>query len=191
MKAAGFNPVKPRKFTHLVVTRHPSLPGYVIKAYLDCQRYYKNMPEHDIWIKRIQGAQAIQNLVTTHGWDHLFKIPKKWIYELPKNPAAPSEFIQKNYIIIEEDMELLTQAKNKKAWKSNYVSTEILADLHFILETLGLKDCIKTHNIPFAKDGRIAFIDTQSTNEWPVKYKILTKCLSKQNSQIWKQITQK
>lgn len=189
MKAAGFSPVKPRKFTHLIVTKHPALPGYVIKAYLDSQRYYKKMTEYEIWIKRIQGAQSIQNLINNQGWNHLFKVPQKWIYELPKKPAAPSEFIPKYYILVEEDMELVSQEKNAKVWKSHFVTTELLNSLYVILKTLGLKDCIKTHNIPFSRDGRIAFIDTQTFNEWPVKYKILGKELSKPNATYWKQLT--
>ena len=54
MEKAGFDVIAPQKFTRLIIARHPDLPGYIIKAYLDAQQYYKGKPEHDIWLLRIK-----------------------------------------------------------------------------------------------------------------------------------------
>ena len=60
-----------------------------------------------------------------------------------------------------------------------------------ILETVGLHDCAKPHNAPFSKDGRIAFIDTQSYHEWSVNFKALTPYLSPANKAYWKMLIKK
>ena len=186
MKKAGFIDPKPRKFTHLIVTSHPKMPGYIVKTYLDAQRYYKEKPEWHYWIKRIHGAEAIREYIVRNKLEKVFKVPKKWIYAIPTSPSPPSGFLRKNFILVEEDMNLLSKEENEKMWKSEKVTPELLAQVYFLLEELGLHDCAKPDNIPFSKDGRIAFIDTQSHHEWPVAYKKMTPYLSNGMKEHWK-----
>lgn len=191
MKKAGFENPEPRKFTRLIVTTHPDLKGYVIKTYLDAQRYYKDKPEHVYWILRIQGVQAIQALIEKKQWASTFKVPKKWIYALPAEPSPPSEFQRKNFILVEEDMDLYGTVDNEKIWKSTTITQETLDRVFYVLNKIGLHDCAKPDNIPFTQDGRIAFIDTQTHDQWPVPFKDLTPYLSKDNQAYWKKITKK
>lgn len=187
MKKAGFiNPV-PRKYTKLIVTKHPDIKGYIIKAYLDAQRYYKDKPEYYFWIKRASGAEAIREWIEEHYLNHVFKVPKKWIYALPAQPCPPNGYYPKNFILVEEDMNL--DKKNEEKWKSNLVAEELLIQVYSILSDLGLSDCAKPDNIPFCKDGRIAFIDTQSHHQWPVRYEKLTRYLSADMKKFWKRLT--
>ena len=187
MKKAGFIDPVPQKFTRLIVTRHPDLPGFVIKAYLDAQRYYKDKPEHHYWLLRIQGAEAIRKMVASNGWEHQFKVPQKYIYELPQEPAPPPEYRRKHFILIEEDMELLSAKENKAMWSSSAVTPDLLDHLFQLVNGLGLHDCVSTHNIPFSIDGRIAFIDTQTYDEWPIDFGRLTSSLSPDMKTYWKQ----
>ncbi len=186
MKNAGFINPKPRKFTHIVVTSHPKLRGYIVKAYLDAQLKNQDQPEHHIWISRIRGAEAIRQEIAKHQWEGIFKVPKKWIYAVPQTPNASPEYRQKHFILVEEDMGLLSSMKNKRLWKN--VSPDILNKVFIILETLGLRDCAKPDNIPFSEDGRIAFVDTQTFSQWPVSYKKLTPYLSIENRAHWKDL---
>lgn len=188
MKQAGFTPVVPRKFTRLIVSTHPDLKGYIVKVYLDTQRYYKQKPEYFWWKKRIKGAKAIAAFIEKKGLTHLYKVPKKWIYKLPKSPAAPFEFEAKNTILVEEDMELLSAEENKSQWKSKFVTSSLLNSLKQILCEIGLRDCCKIDNIPFAKDGRIAFIDTQSFYEGKPPLKRLKKFLGEKQQAWWEKI---
>jgi len=186
LKDAGFINPKVRRWTHLVVTKHPDLPGYIFKIYLDAQRHFKNMREHDHWLKRIKGARAIQKILDENNWNHCFKVPKKWIYKLPGNPRPSSDYVKKHFILIEDDMDLRSDDENAEAWKSSLVDSEKLTSLFYILDTVGLRDCSKIHNIPFSKDGRIAFIDTETTEEWPITYSRLNDSLSDQLKDFWK-----
>lgn len=184
---AGFQTAGPRKVTRLIVATHPDFPGYIFKLYLDAQRYHKDTPEHKLWMMRIQGVQLIQKEIDAHGWQGMFKVPKKWIYALPKDPDPSTDFLTKNYILVEEDMDIYPDAKNKKLWKSNQVSQELLSALFTILKNVGLNDCVKPDNIPFSKDGRVAFIDTQSFHE-SVPYKDFAPFLSEANQKYWKKL---
>lgn len=189
LSEAGFVNPKVRKWTHVVVTKHPELPGYIIKTYLDSQRHFKKIKEFDHWIMRIEGARAIQALIDERGWNGYFKVPKKWIYTLPTKPSVPKGLIRKNCILIEEDMKILNNDDNSAAWKSDLVTKEKLQMLYEIIETLGLNDCAKISNVPISEDGRMAFIDTESTQVWPVHYKRLTKCLAEPLQDYWEELT--
>lgn len=189
LKKAGFTNAVPRKWTHVIVTTHPRLPGYVIKLYLDVQRYFKQVPEYVHWIQRIQGRNLIEQLLDQNGWNHLFKVPKKWIYVLPAKPLPPKEFIRKNFLLIEEDMEILADNENHEAWNGEKVTQEFLDIFYTLLETGGLRDMAKPANAPFCKDGKIAFIDTQGFYDWPVSYYKLHSFLSPEMLKHWKKLT--
>jgi len=186
MKKAGFQNPIPRKWTHLIVTKHPNVPGIVFKLYLDAQRYFKGKKEYEHWLERIQGVNLIKGEVAKRGWENQFKTPKKWIYILPKDPAPPKEFYRKDCILVEEDMDLYDDKANEALWKSENVTKEFLINFYTLLEELGLHDCAKPDNAPFSKDGKIAFIDTQTFFRWPVLYKKMTSYLSKEMQKFWK-----
>ncbi len=187
---AGFIKAKPRKFTKLIVTRHPSFPGYIFKLYLDAQRPHKNLPEHEFWKMRVDGANKIRAYLAQYRLEAEFKVPYKWIYLLPKHPLPPEGYYQRQSILVEEDMEILSDRKNKQAWASKAVTRELLDTLYLILEELGLRDCAKPDNIPFSKDGRIAFIDTQTHGSKTVHFFKLNGSLSPKNRKYWKSIVQ-
>lgn len=185
MRKAGFVNPKVRKWTHIIVTTHPELPGYVIKTYLDAQRYHNHQPEHKRWIVRISGARAIQEMLDENGWNHLFKVPKKWIYALPETPGVAKEYLRKHFILVEEDMHLVGKRKNKDMWRSSSITIEHLDALYQILRRLGLSDCVKPDNLPFSCDGRIAFIDTDSYMKGHVPYRKLTPHLCRPMQKYW------
>lgn len=188
LEQAGFKKCKPRKFTRLLVTTHPDFPGYIFKLYVDAQKYYKQLPEYEYWLMRIHGAQLIEQEILRLGLQTHFKVPKKWIYNLPEDPAPPEEFLRKNFILVEEDMSLFSDKENAEYWKSDSVTQTYLEGLFIILKNIGLHDCVKIDNIPFSKDGKIAFVDTQTFHEWPVRYKDLTPSLSPNNQSYWKKL---
>ena len=191
MKAAGFAAAKPQHHTQIIVTRHPELKGYVIKAYRDDQDYHSGKPEHYFWIKRAIGAQLIQESITAHKYEHLFKVPKKWIYVLPDNPPPSPNYLRKMFILVEEDMELMDNKRNKKIWGSKWITQELLQALYTIATELGLFDCTKPSNCPFSIDGRVAFIDTQSFHKKRVKYHNLTPYLSPSMRSFWEELIKK
>lgn len=186
LEQAGFKPTAPRKFTQLIVTQHPAVPGFIFKLYLDSQRYYKDLQEHEFWIMRIQGADKVRQEIANCGLEAIFKVPHKWIYCLPTCPKPPSGYYPKLTILVEEDMLLIADKDNKALWGSSYITPQLLDSLFYLLKEVGLYDGAKPDNIPFSSDGRIAFVDTQTFGRKTVNYKKLLPFLSKENRIYWK-----
>lgn len=190
LKEGGFSHYRPRDFTRLIVAKHPRFPGYVFKLYLDVQQYYKSRPEWKQWVARVKGSRLIRQEIEKQGWQHLFKVPQKWIYRLPPVPKPEKGYIPKYYILVEEDMELVSDGKNKALWKSDKITHAFLTKLHHLIYTLGLLDCAKIDNIPFSEDGRIAFIDTQTYDASTIAWESLNDNLNSKNRDFWIELTE-
>lgn len=175
MEEKGFRVVF-KKDTELVIARHPQLPGYIVKAYL-ASATWKRKPYSNYWIRRIEGAESIQKIIVENNLQDLFKAPKKWIY-----------YSQNDSVLIEEDMELIPDAKNMSKWK-NEITEEILDAVYLILELGGMSDSAHPENIPFSIDGKMAFVDTACHHRWPIKSYRLNHYLSPEMSRYWRQIT--
>lgn len=188
---AGFKAAKPRQWTRLVVTSHPKVPGYLFKLYFDRQRYHEKKPEHHFWELRIKGAALIREEIQKRGLQGIFKVPNKWIYPLPSKPSPPKNMIRKNFILVVEDMKIYDDEKNAKQWLTNPLVTKDFLTIFFsFVNDLGLWDCAKIANAPFAKDGKVAFIDTQSFHRWPVKLDRLTPALTPEMQAHWNLLIQ-
>jgi len=188
LKAAGFiNPV-PQPKSGIIVTKHPKFKGYIFKIYCDAQEYYKGMKEHRIYLARAQGAEKIRHYIASHQLEHLFKVPKKWIYKLPKNPKAENGTLAKHFILVEEEMDLIRNSENIQKWRSLEIKKPLLTSLFQIVSDLKLRDCCKIDNIPFCLDGRIAFVDTQSHSLETPFYEMLLPALSEPMGVFWRSL---
>lgn len=169
--AAGFEKRKPQPKTKVIVTKHKEMKGYIFKIYTDdLLSFYRNEPEYIAWIARAEGARLIKAEIERMGWQSLFKAPKKWIYALPEKPKAKRGHVQKNFILVEEDMQIIPDPESRKKWKDGSMTTEHLDKIYYLVTKVGLRGGCKYNNIPICKDGRIAFIDTQNHTKWPIRY---------------------
>jgi hypothetical protein len=182
---AGFNKVKMRKPTNIVVGKHHRFPGYLFKVFFDTQPY---VAEWDNWVKRIEGARSIKECIRKHNF-HDFVAPKKWIYPLPEFPAPPDDpyYIRKNFILIVEDMRILRAKDNLDAYK-NKITHEQLFALFTLLTEVGLIDSVYPDNTPFTIKEKIAFIDTEHHHLAPVPFHKLTHHLSPSMQTYWESL---
>lgn len=179
MKKAGFENVHIRSYTKLTACFHPKLSGYMVKTFLDSVK--KKQPDYYYWTKRIKGASDIRRYIEQHQIGHLFKVSRKWIYPLPN-----SEGYDKHFILIVEDMNILSDEASEKMWGSDVVSYELLEKLYHLVTELGFWDCTKPENIPFSVDGKVAFVDTENRFSQEIRYHKLTPLLSIRNQGFWK-----
>lgn len=170
-------------FSKTTIARHKDLNGVFIKLYLDDQpeinELYKLM-------KRIKGAERAKISIVQHHWEHLFKVPRKWLYILPEN-ASYSAYPHKKFVLVAEDMHLLPKKKNYDLWRYQ-TSKSLLNKVYTILTEAGLSDSAYPFNMPYSKDGRIAFVDTEHYNVWPVVYDNLSKYLSSEMRSYWQEL---
>lgn len=184
-RKAGLGKVKKRKPTNIVFGQSPFLKGIVIKAFLDTQ---PPLPEWENWLKRIEGSRCIRQCIKRHHYKQ-FKVPHKWIYPLPAHPSPPLQYShsRKYFILIAEDMDILNRKENLKAYRER-MTKECLNQLYVILTEEGLIDSIYPDNVPFTKDGKLAFIDTEHYHKTPIKYHQLLHFLSPAMQNYWQQL---
>ena len=162
---AGFSHCYIRGYSLMVVTDHPMVRGYWLKMFIDEQ----DITDYPALIHRIEGARAIQDAIVRHGYQDHFVVPKKWIYPLPAEPSPSAGCHRKNFILVAEDMNIYTKSANKKKWATKITPPRALA-IYTLFQELGLNDSIYPFNLPFCKDGRQAFIDTEHHHNWPVRF---------------------
>lgn len=185
LRKAGFKNTKPGKWSGTIVTRHKKLKGYLVKLFTDEQTQYIDSKK---LIQRAEGARSVRATVDRLGWGSIFKVPQKWIYPLPAPSGALKKEERKNFILLVEDMDLMSETENLSKWASDSLPRKTLKILHQLLDEEGLSDSVYAFNLPFAKDGRIALIDLEQHHRWPIPYHKLCKYLSTKNSLYWKSL---
>lgn len=182
---AGFGKPKKRRPDQIIIGSNPLFKKYIFKVYLDTQPV---LNEWIYWVKRIEGARAIRACLKRHDYTH-FTVPHKWIYPLPEEPSPPSDVMyhRKNFILIADKMDILKSKDNLKAFK-NRMTPERLDELYTILTEEGLIDSVYPDNIPFTKNGQIAFIDTEHHHLSPVPYHKISQFLSPKMRQYWQSL---
>lgn len=185
LKKAGFS-FKPRSLNKITACRHSTIKGLVLKLYFDTQQIPDDWAR---WIKRINGAEAIRACIAKYGYEDVCAVPFKWIYPLPMDPSPPNnpEYIRKNFILVTEDMRILSRNKNAEAYRYNLTKRHLDA-LYTIMTEVGLSDSHFIFNIPFNEDGKIAFIDTEHFYEWPVHYELLVSRFSEKMRIYWEKL---
>lgn len=184
LKKAKFKFKKREKAENIIIAKHPKLKGVLLKLYTDSQA---KIPDWPMWVQRIQGAELIRSIIKRHNYK-TFVVPKKWIYPLPdKSSNDPNK---KHFIMVVEDMHLVDALPNENMWKSSIMVTEnTLFALYTIIKEGGLLDSIFIDNIPFTKDAKIAFIDTEHFGKGPIPYHRLTPRLPASLRPYWIKIT--
>jgi hypothetical protein len=187
MRKAGFSCHDRGK--RLIVAKHPQLKGYLIKTYLDIHEF--GAQDWKAWIHRIQGAQQIQKSIKKHGYTDLMKVPKKWIYLIPSPPPATGAPHPRHFVLVVEDMRPYSYLKNAAKFYF-LMDKKRLTALYTIVRENGLTDSLYIDNIPFCRDGKHAFLDTEHfhTEIRPIRYERLLPKLSSEMQDYWNQLAQ-
>ncbi len=85
-------------------------------------------------------------------------------------------------------MKLEPHEFNTKFYRS--LSKKVLRAIYTITKTYGLSDCCNKNNLPVCKDGKLAFVDTESYKKWPVNTHQMLEFLSNEGRVYWKQLRQ-
>lgn len=175
---AHFSIIASMPGSFVTVARHPSVPGYVFKLYLDSEIRTKEEIANSEWLaKRCIGAEKIRKVIKAKNLRY-FTVPDKWIYILPTPHTVP-------ILVVETDMELESIEMTEYAWKT-YITSDHLDELYEILKhgygTVGL-----VRNIPYTKHGTFAFTDTEYPTR-PLKLKRAKPYLSEEMQIYWSKL---
>lgn len=132
--------------TKILCASHPRAPGYLFKKY-DNKRGKRQLPNY---MRRVEGARILRSFIAEHGYTSVYA-PRKWLYKLP------SDFSER-YLVVTEKLDLMSRDETKEAY--DHIEEKQMRELATILYYFrGLSST--AGNLPYAKDGRIVFIDTE------------------------------
>lgn len=174
LKDAGFHVITKGHWSDTVIATHSKADGYFFKLFTEDQVHTNEITR---LLARIKGAIYAQEIVSRHGWNKLFKVPRKWLYILPEDqtpiPGVPS----KRVVLVAEDMRLLSKQESYKKWKQANFDKKLFKAVFQVLTEGGFSDSSYAFNLPFAKDGRIALIDNDKYNKRPIPFHNLFRYL--------------
>lgn len=182
---AGFEIIAgPRIYSYLIVARHPSIPGFVFKLYLDSETRCRKDISQWVWlVRRCSGAHSIRQIIKRKKIQH-FVVPDKWLYVLPVYPFS-SSLKPQPIILMETDMEPVSSQVSDQMWKT-MITHKHLDELYEILKHgYGGHGVTRApNNIPYTKQGKFAFTDTEDPQA-KLKLKLINKYLSKKMQRYW------
>ena len=185
-QASGFTTLFNKSRSFIRVARHPSLPGYLLKVYLDSeQRQKRNRAGWEWLVRRCVGADKIRKIIEQNRIKY-FQVPGKWLYPIPSQPNSTS--LGQPFVLLVHDMDLVSKEQNESAWKS-LITREHLNELYLIITRAG-GSSYRPDNIWLTKRGKFAFIDT----EYPTQnfdYKSISSYLSPEMRNYWVNLTQR
>jgi hypothetical protein len=167
-RAAGFVAIgkrRPRSF--ILVAKHPSMPNYLLKIYLDNElREKRKKPSWEWLVQRCQSAGAIKKIIENKKIKH-FTVPSKWIYTFPAKPSPPigHSYTRHFALLLVDDMKLTSDKVNLAAWR-NTITKEHLNELYYIISH-AKGGSYRPDNICFTENNTFAFIDTEYPGHKP------------------------
>lgn len=154
---SGFRIISAHKSSYTRVLTHHSMKGYVFKAYIESEPQRRSGFLGQDWlIRRCMGAEKIQKLIQSNNMVY-FTVAKKWLYKVPNHHDV--------YVLIAQKMHIYSKEQSLLAWKTK-VTEECLNEF-FLLMKLGCASKHVSVNIPYTKEGKFAFIDTEYPESTP------------------------
>lgn len=176
---AGFNILFARPMSYICVAKHPLLPGYLLKVYLDNETRQKEDTPGWKWLaNRCKAAEKIRKLIKKQKLEH-FSVPDKWLY-----PVPVTENSQQPVILIVTEMNILNSRKTKKAWSE---TTEKQLDELYCILSHGYASTDLINNIPYTKEGKFTCIDTEYIKR-NHKYRRIKPYLSEPMQVYWTEL---
>lgn len=154
-RKAGFI-VNSRAHRGCMVARHPRLRTYVFKKFVDSISQQSQIQNYRA---RITGARLLGAFIKDHQLKHIV-VPQKWLYRLPSRFSHPITKAP-SYILVAEWIDLCSIELSQKAYYS--IPLPVLNELCLVVYRFRGLDSI-VGNMPFTKNNKIAFVDTERWN---------------------------
>ncbi len=188
---AGFEIlVPPKANSFIIVARHPKVPGYLFKLNLDSETRSRKQLPHWLWLaRRCAEAKKIRKIIKRNNIRY-FSVPDKWLFVPPIYPYS-SAVNPQPIIVVETDMQLVSKEESEYMWKKG-IKTKHLDELYSIIKHGygGSSVLFLVNNVPFTKNNKFAFIDTEGPQSDHLNYKFLKKYLSKEMQNYWDTLIQ-
>lgn len=176
-RRAGFTVVDPSKPSECMAASHPSAPGYLFKKYADDVPIKEQNKNYET---RIEGAAKLARFIEKEGLRHVV-VPQKSLHDLPRR------FGKSSRILVAERLDILGPDESMHHYRD--VAEPVLRDLlRVLVKFKGLDSNAK--NVPFTRDGRIAFVDLEhwDRDRDKIRLKSIGNYLSKERLKLARKI---
>ncbi len=173
-KHAGFQILQDKEDKILVVS-HKSADRYLFKKYSSGD-YRSPKEQLERYQRRVAGAARLRSHIAANGLRRVV-VPQKWLCELPA--ASDSKGKSPHVVVVERQRILDTDASEARY---RHLDTETARELFTILFAFRgdfRTERSVTRNVPFTRDGTIAFIDTESVKLSSKKLRSRRTCYQK------------
>ena len=188
---AGFDIlVPPSASSYIIVARHPEVPGYLFKLHLDSENRSRKQLPHWIWlVRRCAEAKKIRKIIK-HKNIRYFSVPDKWLFVPPIYPYSSGSNPQP-IIVVETDMELESSEVSEQMWRTG-ITCKHLDELYSIIKHGygGSSVLYLPNNVPFTKNNKFAFIDTEGPQSDHPRLEFIKRYLSKKMQNYWDSLIQ-
>lgn len=132
----------------MAVGRHPLLKGHLIKIFCNDVPHALQVQNY---VSRIEGARNLQAYIDKHALQHIVT-PKKWLYPINENSFGIT------CVLVVEEIDIVSSSETRQLYAR--IDPEVLQELCMVLKRFRGLDSV-TKNMPFTRDGKIAFVDTE------------------------------
>jgi hypothetical protein len=148
---SGFR-VMPRSAEKIVVAGHREARGYLFKKYPADWRSYSEQLE--LYEERVAGARLLKEHLAARQVDKIV-VPRKWLCTLPPRHDVRGK---PSYVVVVDRYDLCDREESERRYRR--IHRDVLAQLcEIVFLFRGLDFSVR--NVPFTRDGAIAFIDTE------------------------------
>jgi hypothetical protein len=141
----------------ICVASHKAADGYLFKKYVSSGKRDALDDQLQNYETRIEGARRLRAFIAERRLQYVVA-PRKWLRELPPNFGSRK---QPAHILVVDRLDLLAADEAEEQY--GRINEAVLRDLCVTLHAFrGLDSTAK--NVPFTRDGKVAFIDTEHWN---------------------------
>ena len=153
---AGFDILRASE-NKICVAGHPSVPGYLFKKYVRSGKRAALDDQLENYRRRVEGARRLRALIADRHLRHVV-VPGKRLHELPDRFSSHGH---PSHVLVVDRLDLLDTEETEHRY--GRIDDEALRELCIVLYAFrGLDSTAK--NVPFTRDGKIAFVDTEHWN---------------------------
>ena len=153
---SGFHIVRAHE-TRMLVASHPSVPGILFKKY-PTKAHKTPLEQRQNYERRIEGSRRIKTVITERRLGRVI-VPQKWLVQLPSRFDSSE---QPSYILAAERCKIVDPVRSRILYQN--IDEATLREIIPVLFHFGGGDS-SAKNVPFTKDGKLAFIDTDRWND--------------------------
>lgn len=180
---AGFILLRPTKNHGRLIGYHPSLPDFIIKALSDGYKF-----NEALLFRRAEAAKEMRQVIGQYQLSYV-RVPETYVYLLPEEFPRKSTRYRKNFLIVQERLDILSGRERDYYWSNPEVWSEAFLDeLFTFMMNVSISD-LHGDNVLLTSDlQQVAFIDLERSGNSGEACHYIFQSLPKRWQPYWREL---